>query len=368
MNPDEHVLSNLEKDIARNSSIIEELAMNFYGKNSSFHYGPTTCLVEISPVDGASLSSIKDSASKIASCFKVRPKSTRVYIEVDHVNVEFPREYPDELDFWDCLECQEAIDCTGLPLALGEDCYGNHIIEDLCECPHILIAGASGQGKSNCIRSMIDSILYFNQPDRIRFALIDSSNVELSAYKALHKGYLFGGSVANDDTQSLQMLGSLCEEIENRYETLSKAHCSNIKDYIKKGGELPYIALFVDEFADLFLGKHGKEYRSLILDIARKGRAAGVHCVIATQRSCADVISGAIKASFPYRIAFRVSNRVDSMAILDTVGAEKLFCKGDMLVMKDFEIKRIQGGLEKMEDTERLVTFANIRISAPYIE
>lgn len=351
--------SNFEKEVRRNALIPLESISAAYGWVGTIHLNPTSCMTEIHPRKGISPSSIKADSEKIAAAMGVDPASTRIYIKGNNVAVEIPRAFPEGLDFWDSLECQDAIDCKGLPLALGADYFTRNVIEDLTECQDILIAGASRQGKSNCIRSMIDSILYFNGPDRIQFAMFDPTGSEFSVYNGLRKDYFFGGGVISDEDRAMQMLRDLHEETESRRRMLTESHCRDINEFLENGGSLPYIALFIDEFAYLSLGENGKDFRKLINDLARKGRTAGIHCVIATGRPCSDVITGDIKVSFPCRIAFKVPSRVESMTVLDCTGAEKLLGPGDMLVMKGFDIRRIQGGLEDPENTEKLVAYVN---------
>lgn len=259
-----------------------------------------------------------------------------------------------------------------LPIALGVTKDGNPVIADLCKMSHLLMAGATGQGKSVCLNSIIVSLLYKKRPSELKFIMIDPKKVELSLYNAIGRHYLAKlpdseEAVVADVKKAVHTLNSLCKEMDTRYDLLRQAKVRNRKEYNTKfisrqlnpehgHRYMPNIVVVIDEFADLIMTV-GREVEQPIVRIAQFARAVGVHLIIATQRPTVSIITGAIKANFPSRIAFRVSTRIESRTILDESGAEELAGKGDMLFSHNGELLRLQGALVQPEEIERVVNF-----------
>jgi S-DNA-T family DNA segregation ATPase FtsK/SpoIIIE len=244
-----------------------------------------------------------------------------------------------------------------LPIAIGKKIDNENFIVDLATMPHLLMAGATGQGKSVGLNAILVSLLYKKHPSQLKFVLVDPKKVELSIYKSIEKHFLARlpgeeDSIITDTKKVVHTLNALCIEMDNRYDLLKEAGCRNIKEYNdkfvarrlnpEKGHQfLPFIVLVVDEFADLIMTA-GKEVEMPIARLAQLARAVGIHLIIATQRPSVNIITGTIKANFPARIAFKVSSKIDSRTILDAGGAEQLIGKGDMLISFNGEITRLQ--------------------------
>lgn len=234
-----------------------------------------------------------------------------------------------------------------LPVAIGKNISNETVVFDLTKMPHLLMAGATGQGKSVGLNAVAASLLYKKHPSQVKFVLVDPKKVELTLYNKIERHYLAKlpdseEAIITDTTKVIYTLNSLCMEMDNRYDLLKDAYVRNIKEYNakfiarrlnpEKGHHyLPYIVLVVDEFADLIMTA-GKEVETPIARLAQLARAVGIHLIIATQRPSVNVITGLIKANFPARIAFRVTSKIDSRTILDAPGAEQLIGKGDMLL------------------------------------
>ena len=259
-----------------------------------------------------------------------------------------------------------------LPIALGKKIDNENYIVDLATMPHLLMAGATGQGKSVGINAILVSLLYKKHPSQLKFVLVDPKKVELSIYKTIEKHFLAKlpneeEAIITDTKKVIYTLNALCIEMDNRYELLKEAGARNIKEYNDKfiarrlnperGHKyLPFIVLVVDEFADLIMTA-GKEVEVPIARLAQLARAVGIHLIIATQRPSVNVITGTIKANFPGRIAFKVSAKVDSRTILDTGGAEQLIGRGDMLVSHGSELLRVQCAFVDTPEVENVVEF-----------
>lgn len=261
----------------------------------------------------------------------------------------------------------------GIPVALGKDITGESQIVDLVQTPHLLIAGATGSGKSVCVNSIICSILYKRTPGEVRLILIDPKIVELKLYNNIP--HLLT-PVITEPKRAFQVLQYCIYEMERRYSLLDSLGVRDIGAYnrkIKKGKyaaeKLPYIVVIVDEFADL-MATTGKELESTLARLAAMARAVGIHLVLATQRPSIDVITGLIKANIPSRIAFMVTNKIDSRIILDMVGADKLLGKGDMLFASAWEpaLTRIQGAFVSDEEVERLTDYVKTLGEPEYID
>ncbi|MDP3260562.1 MAG: FtsK/SpoIIIE domain-containing protein, partial [Thermodesulfovibrionales bacterium] len=244
-----------------------------------------------------------------------------------------------------------------LTLALGKDIFGNPLVSDLAKMPHLLVAGATGSGKSVSINSMVMSILYKASPKEVKMLMIDPKLLELSAYEGIP--HLISPVITNPK-EAAEALRKMVFEMENRYRLLAQKSTKNIENYNKVVSEeeqLPYIVIFIDELADLMFAS-ANEVEDAIARLAQMARASGIHLVLATQRPSVDVITGVIKANFPARISFQVTTRIDSRTILDAQGAEQLLGKGDMLFMlPGTKIIRIHGALITEDEIKAVTDF-----------
>lgn len=290
---------------------------------------------------------------------------------------------------------------AGLPVAMGVDISNKVKVFDLADAPHLLIAGASNQGKTTGINAIITSLLYAKHPSELKFVLIDPKMVELTRYSKLIRHYLAvlpdtadekaepGNAIVTQPKQAEDILSALCVEMDERNQLISQAEVRNIKEYNSKYRDgllrpedghhfLPYIVVVIDEYADLTIPWGismkskgiAKNIMSAIIRLAQKGRATGIHIIIATQRPSDDVITGLIKANFPTRIAFRVSTRTDSITILDSPGAEHLNGKGDMLYSVGKEMERMQCAYITLDEISKIVDFIAAQTESaegPYI-
>ena len=259
-----------------------------------------------------------------------------------------------------------------LPLALGKTISNETFVTDLTKMPHLLMAGATGQGKSVGLNAILVSILYKKHPSQVKFVLVDPKKVELTLFNKIERHFLAKlpgeeEAIITDTSKVVATLNSLCVEMDNRYEMLKEAQCRNLKEYNKKFKErklnpenghkfLPYIVVVVDEFADLIMTA-GKEVETPIARLAQLARAIGIHLIIATQRPSVNIITGTIKANFPSRIAFRVTAKIDSRTILDAGGADQLIGRGDMLFSNGNDLIRIQCAFVDTPEVEEITDF-----------
>jgi S-DNA-T family DNA segregation ATPase FtsK/SpoIIIE len=255
-----------------------------------------------------------------------------------------------------------------LPITLGETSTGEPFSFDLAKAPHVLIGGATGQGKSVGINVMLSSLLFNTKPTDLKFMLVDVKKVELDIYNEISEQYQsdFTNRLVYTETDEIvRNLNNVVGEMDTRYDMLKRAKCRNIRQYNEKcaNGELsfnqghahlPYIVVVIDEFADLMMTV-GKDVEFPITRLAQLSRAVGIHLIVATQRPTATVITGSIKANFPTRIAFRVASSIDSRTILDSSGAENLIGKGDLLYSNGMDLERIQSAFVDMDEIERLM-------------
>jgi len=247
-----------------------------------------------------------------------------------------------------------------LPIVLGETFGNKNIIADLAELPHMLVAGSYGQRTSEVLHAIINSLLHKKRPEELKLVLIDTKNQEFSVYADLKNHFLARQSngesqIISETKKVVDTLNSLCQEMDNRYEILKQNNILNLKEYNLLGKELlPYVVIVIDEFADL-LAIAGKKVEKPIASLAQLGRAVGIHIVIATQRLSVNVISEAIKANFPAKVAIRVSSIIDSRTILDAPGAEHLLGRGDMLFSRDNGLVRIQLAFIDTPEIEKIV-------------
>lgn len=348
--------------------------------------GPTVTLYKVKPAPGVKISDIKRLQEDIG--IYLHAKGVRVVTLADSVGIEVANDKPSVVPLKALLNDEVFRENKAeLPVAIGYTIQQRIKVFDLADAPHLLVAGATKQGKSVGLNVIVTSLLYAKHPSELKFVFIDPKMVEFTAYKHLLKHYLAVLPDAQDETserenaivkkadQADKVLRSLCIEMDQRYELLNKAAVNNIKLYNDKYRDrklpppeghrfLPYIVVVIDEYADLTMSVGaGGEAKSIarnitnsIIRLAQKGRAAGIHVIIATQRPSVDVITGQIKANFPTRIAFRVISRVDSQTILDQPGANNLVGKGDMLYYSGVEMERIQCALILNGETDRITS------------
>ena len=349
--------------------------------------GPTVTLYKVYPAPGVKIANIRSLQDDIAMSLNAR--GVRIVLLPDSVGIEVANDKPATVPIKALLNDENfRTSKAELPVAIGCTITKKVKVFDLADAPHLLVAGATKQGKSVGLNVLIASLLYAKHPSEMKMVFIDPKMVEFSAYGRLLKHYLAVLPTAADDEEERdnaivkkpkeaeKILRSLCIEMDDRYELLSKAYVNNIKLYNDKYRDhklnpehghrfLPYLVVVIDEYADLAMsggsGSEGKNMQRSIMGsivrLAQKGRAAGIHVVIATQRPSVDVITGLIKANFPARIAFRVSTRVDSNTILDATGAEKLIGRGDMLYYAGVETERIQCGYISNEEINSITEF-----------
>lgn len=333
--------------------------------------GPTVTLYEIVPAPGTRINKIKNLEDDIAlslSALGIRiiapiPGKGTIGIEVPNVN-------PQIVSMKTMLTSPQFVDTKyELPIAIGKTISSEPYVADLAKMPHLLMAGATGQGKSVGLNAIISSLLFKKHPCDLKFVMVDPKKVELSLYSKIERHYLAKlpdseEAIITDVKKVVRTLNSLCIEMDQRYDLLKIAGCKKITEYNAKFCSrrllpteghryLPYIVLVIDEFADLIMTA-GKEIEMPIARLAQLARAVGIHLIIATQRPTVNIITGTIKANFPARIAFKVSSRVDSKTILDTSGAEQLIGRGDMLISAGSDLIRLQCALIDTEEIEQL--------------
>lgn len=336
--------------------------------------GPTVTLYEIIPAAGVRIAKIKGLQDDIALCLSAI--GIRIIAPIPGkgtVGIEVPNQKPQIVSMKSILASERFQKCGyELPFGIGKTISNESYVADLAKMPHILMAGATGQGKSVGINAIISSLLYSKHPAELKFVLVDPKKVELSLYKKIERHYLAKlpdseEAIITDVRKVVRTLNSLCIEMDNRYELLKDAQVRNIKEYNAKfisrklnpyDGHrfLPYIVLVVDEFADLIMTA-GKEVEAPITRLAQLARAIGIHLIIATQRPSVNIITGTIKANFPARIAFRVISRVDSSTILDTNGADQLVGRGDMLLSTGNDLVRLQCAFIDTPEVEDITDF-----------
>lgn len=320
--------------------------------------GPTVTLYEIRPGQGIKISKIKNLADDIA--LSLAAKGVRIIAPIPGrgtVGIEVANSDPQTVSMRSIIMSRKYNESNyKLPVAIGSTIGNDVYMADLTKMPHLLVAGATGQGKSVGLNAIIASLLYKKRPDELKFVMIDPKEVEFSLYAKIEQHYLAklddSDAIVTDMTKVVDVLNSLCVEMDNRYKLLRAAQVRNIEEYNGKISQnqlredeghrfMPYIVLVVDEFADLIMTA-GKEVETPIARLAQKARAIGIHVIIATQRPSTNVITGIIKANFPVRIAFKVSSGIDSKTILDSTGAQALIGRGDMLISYNSDMVRVQ--------------------------
>jgi len=326
--------------------------------------GPVITRYEFRPAAGVKVNKILGLSDDLALVLKA--KRIRIIAPIPGkaaVGVEIPNHNPQTVYVKDILQSDEFNDPKHiLPLALGKTISGKPFIADLAKMPHLLIAGATGSGKSVCMNALITSLIYRLHPLQVRFIFIDPKMLELSVYSGIPH---LGRPVVTKPRQAEKVLSGAVVEMESRYRKLANAGVRNIEDYNgrRKDEEekLPYIIIFIDELADLMMASTSSKTELLVTRLAQMARAVGIHLILATQRPSVDVLTGLIKANFPARVAFQVASKVDSRTIIDANGADKLLGNGDMLFLSTGqpEPRRIHGAFVSSQDTEALVTFIN---------
>ncbi len=377
-----------ENELAKNKNKIEETLLNYKIEIKSIKatIGPTVTLYEIVPEAGVRISKIKNLEDDIA--LSLSALGIRIIAPMPGkgtIGIEVPNESPKIVSIKSLLSSKKFQDAEmEIPLALGKTISNETFVVDLTRMPHLLVAGATGQGKSVGINSILTSIIYKKHPADVKFVLVDPKKVELTLFNKIEKHYLaklpeLNDSIITDSKTAAKTLKSLCKEMDNRYEMLKNAKCRNIKEYNQKFKKrvlnprdghkyIPYLVLIIDEFADLIMTT-GKEVETNIARLAQMARAVGIHLVLATQRPSVNVITGLIKANIPARIAFRVTSKIDSRTILDSSGAEQLIGRGDMLFSQGSDLTRLQCGFVDTPEIEKMVAFVGNQVgySTPYI-
>ena len=336
--------------------------------------GPTVTLYEIIPAPGVRISKIKNLEDDIA--LSLAALGIRIIAPIPGkgtIGIEVPNSKPDVVSMRSLINSEKFQNAEmELPVVLGKTISNENFVADLAKMPHLLMAGATGQGKSVGLNAILVSLLYKKHPAEIKFVLVDPKKVELTLFNKIERHFLAklpneADAIITDVQKVVRTLQSLCIEMDNRYELLKTAGCRNIKEYNGKfvarrlnpeNGHryLPYIVLVVDEFADLIMTA-GREVETPIARLAQLARAIGIHLIIATQRPSVNIITGTIKANFPARIAFRVTSKIDSRTILDTGGAEQLIGRGDMLYSNGNDLIRLQCGFVDTPEVEEITDY-----------
>lgn len=336
--------------------------------------GPTVTLFEIVPKAGIRISKIKNLEDDIA--LSLAALGIRIIAPIPGkgtIGIEVPNQHPDMVSMRSIMASEKFQNTEyDLPIALGKTISNEIFVADLAKMPHLLMAGATGQGKSVGLNAILVSLLYKKHPAQVKFVLVDPKKVELTLFKTIERHFLAklpgdGDAIITDTKKVVNTVNSLCVEMDNRYELLKDAQVRNIKEYNAKfisrklnpnNGHrfLPYIVLVVDEFADLIMTA-GKEIETPIARLAQLARAIGIHLIIATQRPSVNIITGTIKANFPARLAFKVTSKIDSRTILDTGGADQLIGRGDMLLSNGADLIRVQCAFVDTPEVDAITSF-----------
>jgi S-DNA-T family DNA segregation ATPase FtsK/SpoIIIE len=344
--------------------------------------GPTVTLYEIVPDAGIRISKIKNLEDDIA--LSLSALGIRIIAPIPGkgtIGIEVPNNNPTMVSMKSVISSPKFQTAEmELPIALGKTISNETFVVDLAKMPHLLMAGATGQGKSVGLNAVLTSLLYKKHPAEVKFVLVDPKKVELTLFNKIERHYLAklpdgGDAIITDNTKVIYTLNSLCIEMDNRYSLLKDAMVRNIKEYNEKFKQrklnpenghrfLPYIVLVVDEFADLIMTA-GKEVETPIARLAQLARAIGIHLIIATQRPSVNVITGMIKANFPARIAFRVTSKIDSRTILDSGGADQLIGRGDLLYTQGNEIVRVQCAFVDTPEVDKICDFIGSQKAYP---
>ncbi|WP_268121786.1 FtsK/SpoIIIE family DNA translocase [Roseivirga pacifica] len=368
---------NVTKDeLQANKDKIVETLTNFKIGISSIKatIGPTITLYEIIPEAGVKISKIKNLEDDIA--LSLAALGIRIIAPIPGkgtIGIEVPNANKEMVSMRSVISTEKFMNSDkALPVALGKTISNEVYVADLAKMPHLLMAGATGQGKSVGLNAILTSLLYKKHPSQLKFVLVDPKKVELTLFNKIERHYLAKlpdseDAIITDTKKVIYTLNSLCVEMDQRYDLLKDAACRNIKEYNKKFVDrklnpekghkyLPYIVLVIDELADLMMTA-GKEVETPIARLAQLARAIGIHLVVATQRPSVNVITGIIKANFPARLSFRVTSKVDSRTILDAGGADQLIGQGDMLLSMGSEITRMQCAFVDTPEVDEICEF-----------
>jgi S-DNA-T family DNA segregation ATPase FtsK/SpoIIIE len=365
-----------KEEIVRNKNRIVETLGNYKIQIDKIKatVGPTVTLYEIVPAPGIRISKIKNLEDDIA--LSLAALGIRIIAPIPGkgtIGIEVPNEKKEIVSMRSVLSSKNFTEARyELPLGLGRTISNETYVMDLSKMPHLLVAGATGQGKSVGLNAIITSLLYKKHPAQLKFVLVDPKKVELTLYSKIRNHYMakipdIEEPIVTENQDIIKTLNSLCVEMDERYNLLKAAHVRNIKEYNKKFIKkrlnpekghryLPYIVVIIDEFADLIMSA-GKEVESPLARLAQLARAIGIHLVIATQRPTTNIITGVIKANFPARIAFRVTSQIDSRTILDSTGANQLIGRGDMLISTGSDLTRLQCAFLETDDLETITDF-----------
>ena len=361
-----------------NKNRIIEVLRSFNVEISSINatVGPTITLYEITPAQGVRIAKIRNLENDIA--LSLAAEGIRIIAPIPGkgtIGIEVPNARKKIVPMRDIIASRKFQESTlELPLALGKTITNEVFMVDLAKAPHMLVAGATGMGKSVGLNAIVTSLLYKKHPAELKFVIIDPKKVEFAIYAPIERHFLAklpddNDAIITDVTKVVQTLNSLCKEMDTRYDLLKLAGCRNLKEYNakfiarqlnpNKGHKfMPYIVVIIDEFGDLIMTA-GKEIELPICRIAQLARAVGIHAIIATQRPTTNIITGAIKANFPARVAFRVAAMIDSRTILDRSGAQQLIGKGDMLYLQGSDPVRVQCAFVDTPEVERIADYIN---------
>ncbi len=373
-----------QQELEDNKNKIVETLNNYKIGISSIKatIGPTVTLYEIVPDAGIRISKIKNLEDDIA--LSLSALGIRIIAPIPGkgtIGIEVPNKNATIVSMRSVIASQKFQKSKmELPIAFGKNISNETFVVDLAKMPHMLMAGATGQGKSVGLNAVLTSLLYKKHPAEVKFVLVDPKKVELTLFNKIERHYLAKlpdseDAIITDNTKVINTLNSLCIEMDNRYEMLKNAFCRNIAEYNAKfkarklnpnegHAFLPYIVLVVDEFADLIMTA-GKEVETPIARLAQLARAIGIHLIIATQRPSVNVITGIIKANFPARIAFRVTSKIDSRTILDGAGADQLIGRGDMLYTQGNDLIRIQCAFVDTPEVEKITEYIGSQKAYP---
>ena len=365
----------MEEQNANKDRIIEVLrSFDIEISSIKASVGPTVTLYEITPAQGIRIAKIRNLEDDIA--LSIAALGIRIIAPIPGkgtIGIEVPNAKPRIVPMQAILNSKKFQETTmELPIALGKTITNEVYMVDLAKAPHMLIAGATGQGKSVGLNAIVTSLLYKKHPAELKFVIVDPKKVEFSVYAPIEKHFLAklpdgDDAIITDVSKVVQTLNSLCKEMDTRYDLLKKAGCRNVKEYNAKFIErklnpekghhfMPYIVIIIDEFGDLIMTA-GKEVELPICRIAQLARAVGIHAIIATQRPTTNIITGTIKANFPARVAFRVAAMMDSRTILDRSGAQQLIGKGDMLYLQGNDPVRVQCAFVDTPEVERIANY-----------
>jgi S-DNA-T family DNA segregation ATPase FtsK/SpoIIIE len=349
-----------KEELLENSTLIEKKLQDFdvEGKITQVHPGPIVTMFEFEPAPGVKINRVVSLSDDLALALKAQSVRVSPIAGKATIGIEVPNSQRETVSLREILSSESFKKSNSkLTLGLGKDIFGRSVIADLSKMPHLLVAGATGSGKSVSINSMVISMLYKSTPAEVKMLMIDPKLLELSTYQEIP--HLISPVITNPK-EAAEALKKIVFEMEQRYRVLAERAARNIENYNSQAGieeTMPYIVIFIDELADLMFSS-ARDVEDSIARLAQMGRAAGIHLILATQRPSVDVITGIIKANFPTRISFQVSSKVDSRTILDSHGAEQLLGKGDMLLMfPGARIIRVHGALITEDEIKAVTEF-----------